>query len=546
VANGREFDLLFNSYGFLFVFLPVALTGFFGAARFGRPVAGLWLIVCSFVFYGWWNPAFCFVLAASILFNYTISLLLARARSRPELCHMILAGGIALNLAALVYFKYLAWLVGLLDEAFAAGFAVPNIVLPLGISFFTFTQIGYLADCVSGAARNRDPLNYVLFVTFFPHLIAGPILHNQDIMPQFALPATYRWSAKNVAVGSGIFVLGLLKKSVLADHAGIGVAESFAHPDNLPVFAAWQATLCYSLQLYFDFSGYSDMAIGIGRMFNITLPLNFNSPYKAASIIDYWQRWHMSLTRYLTQYVYTPFALLLVRRRSARGLPINRPAQQTAQGFCEMVALPILVTMTLAGIWHGSGAQFLVFGLLHGAYLCVNRVWRLRFGGPDTATSRPWQRVTNVLLTYLCVLVASVFFRAPSVADALSMLGGMAGLHGTGLTAIVNIGLSNGAIGTTPGAPAADLATLISASGSVLQALAGPEWFGAMYLIVWGMPNTQQIFADLAPTLDRVPPLVLARLRFGFGVPWAVAIGSGLVLGVLSIGGSSEFLYFQF
>jgi len=531
VANGQEFDLLFNSYGFLFVFLPVALAGFFAAARFGRPAAGLWLIVCSFIFYGWWNPAFCFVLAASILFNYMISLLLDRTKSRPKLCHLILASGIALNLAALVYFKYLAWLVGLLDESFAAGLAVPNIVLPLGISFFTFTQIGYLADCAAGTAQNRDPLNYVLFVTFFPHLIAGPILHNQDIMPQFAAPATYRWSATNVAVGSGIFVLGLLKKSVLADHAGIGVAEAFAHPDSLSVFAAWQAALCYSLQLYFDFSGYSDMAIGIGRMFNVTLPLNFNSPYKAANIIDYWQRWHMSLTRYLTQYVYTPFALLLVRRRSARGLPINRHAQQTMQGFCEMVALPILVTMTLAGIWHGSGAQFLVFGLLHGAYLCVNRAWRLYFGGSDVSSSRPWKHVANVLLTYLCVLVASVFFRAPSVADALSMLGGMAGLHGTGLA---------------PAVDTTDLATFASAFGSVWQALAGLEWFGAMYLIVWAMPNTQQIFADLAPALDRVPPLVLTRLRFGFGVPWAVAIGGGLVLGVLSIGGSSEFLYFQF
>jgi alginate O-acetyltransferase complex protein AlgI len=541
VANRRKFDLLFNSYGFLFVFLPVALAGFFGAARFGRPAAGLWLIACSFVFYGWWNPAFCFVLATSIAFNYAVSLLLARTESRPRLSNTILAAGIAVNLMALVYFKYLAWLIGLLDEAIAAQLAVPNIVLPLGISFFTFTQIGYLADCAAGTAGDRDPLNYVLFVTFFPHLIAGPILHNQDIMPQFAAPATYRWSATNIAVGSGIFVLGLLKKSVLADHAGIGVAEAFAHPDSLSVLAAWQAALSYSLQLYFDFSGYSDMAIGIGRMFNITLPLNFNSPYKAASIIDYWQRWHMSLTRYLTQYVYTPFALLLFRRRSARGLPINRPAQQTVQGFCEMVALPILVTMTLAGIWHGSGAQFLVFGLLHGAYLCVNRAWRLRFGAPGSATSRRWKHVANVLLTYLCVLMASVFFRAPSVADALSMLGGMVGLHGTGLAPIVS--MSSEAVDTTP---AAVLALFAPASGSILQALAGLEWFGAMYLIVWAMPNTQQIFADLAPALDRVPPLVSGRLRFGFGVPWAVAIGSGLVLGVLSIGGSSEFLYFQF
>jgi hypothetical protein len=235
----------------------------------------------------------------------------------------------------------------------------------------------------------------------------------------------------------------------------------------------------------------------------------------------------------LTQYVYTPIALSVMRRRRGKGLPINRAAQQTVRGFCDMIGVPIAITMILAGIWHGSGAQFLVFGLLHGAYLCINRAWRLRFGGPAAAPTRPWTHGVNVLLTYSCVLVASVFFRAPSVAGALSMLGGMAGLHGTGLAPAVD---------ATSWAPL----TFASASGAVWQALAGVEWFCAMYLIVWAMPNTQQIFADLAPALDRVPPLALARLRFGFEVPWAVAIGSGLVLGVLSIGGSSEFLYFQF
>jgi alginate O-acetyltransferase complex protein AlgI len=517
--------LLFNSFAFLFVFLPLALTGFFFAARFGRPTAGAWLIICSFVFYGWWNPAFCFVLAASMLFNYAVSLLITRIEGTPRLCHVILVLSIGLNLTALVYFKYLAWLVDLLDAAFAAGLDVPNIVLPLGISFFTFTQIGYLVDCAAGVARDRNPLNYLLFVTFFPHLIAGPILHNQDIMPQFSSPATYRWSSTNVAVGSGIFALGLLKKSILADHAGIGVAGAFGHPDSLSFFGAWQASLSYSIQLYFDFSGYSDMAIGIARMFNVTLPVNFNSPYKATSVIDYWQRWHMSLTRYLTQYVYTPFALALMRRRRARGLPIGRPAQQTTRGFCEMIVLPIVVTMTLAGIWHGSGAQFLVFGLLHAAYLCINHGWRLLFGAPDASTPRPATHVAKVLLTYSCVLVTSVFFRAPSVAGALSMLGGMAGLHGSQ------------AVNVASGAPG---------MRSILHAVSDLEWFAIMYFIIWALPNTQQIFADFAPGLERVQQSMHARLRFNFGTPWAVAIGCAFVLGILSVGGSSEFLYFQF
>ncbi len=233
---------------------------------------------------------------------------------------------------------------------------------PLGISFFTFTQIGYLLDCRNGLARDRSPLNYTLFVAFFPHLIAGPILHNREIMPQFADAATYRYSAHNLAAGLGIFLLGLLKKCLLADPCAAVVGPGFANPDALTFFPAWQVALSYSLQLYFDFSGYSDMAIGLARMFNVRFPLNFNSPYKARSVIEYWQRWHMTLTRYLNLCLYDPLALAITRRRRARGQSTRREAQATPLGFAQMVLLPIFVTMTLAGIRHGSGPTFLVFG----------------------------------------------------------------------------------------------------------------------------------------------------------------------------------------
>jgi len=537
--------LLFNSYVFLFVFLPVVLAGFFLAARLGRRAAGGWLVVSSFVFYGWWNPAFCLLLSVSILFNYSVSLLLVRTDMRQRRRNLILGLGVAANLSALVYFKYLAWLIGLVNAAFASGLDVPSIVLPLGISFFTFTQIGYLIDCAAGVARDRSPLNYVLFVTFFPHLIAGPILHNQDIMPQFAAAATYRWSSTNFAVGMGIFVLGLLKKSLLADRIGVGLPAAFAHPGDLPLFAAWHAVLAYSLQLYFDFSGYSDMAIGAARMFNVTLPVNFNSPYKSAGIIEFWQRWHMSLTRYLMQYVYTPLALWVVRRRQAKGLPINGVAQRTVRGFCAMVAMPVVVTMTLAGIWHGSGAQFLVFGLIHATMLCINRGWRMAFGPPTAATARGWVHAGKVLLTYLCVSVAVVFFRAPSLDGALTMLGGLMGLHGVGpALPVPQSWLEN--VGMFATLAAHGVLTGTQNISPFAQTMLSLEWYCCFYAIVWLMPNTQQIFVAYAPVLERIQSAASDRFNFRLDVPWAIAIGCAGMLGVLTLGGSSEFLYFQF
>jgi alginate O-acetyltransferase complex protein AlgI len=528
--------MLFNSYVFLFVFFPVAFVGFFACGRRSRPLAGAWLVVASFVFYGWFTPFLCLLLGISIAFNYGTSLLIERTETQPRWQSLVLTAGIAVNLTALIYYKYLAWLVGLLDTAGIADFAIPTIVLPLGISFFTFTQIGYLADCATGVAKDRNPLNYMLFVTFFPHLIAGPILHNQEIMAQFANRRTFWFSAANFAIGSGIFVVGLLKKCLLADPVSAGVASAFAHPEGLTLVPAWQAAMAYSLQLYFDFSGYTDMAIGLARMFNIKFPLNFNSPYKASSVIEYWQRWHMTLTRYLIQYVYTPIAISVMRRRRAKRLPINRAAQKTVSGFTMMIALPITVTMALAGIWHGSGGQFLIFGLLHAFYLCVNHAWRVFVREPTATPSNGPFNLANIILTYLCVLVGSVFFRAPSIHAALSMLGGMSGLHGL-----------------TPIIPSSDIVV----DGHIVgfgETASGPlhglirSWgrIAMLYVIVWGMPNTQQLFANYFPSLEPAPSGQAKWWQWRMSAPWAIAVGCGATLAVLSIGGTSEFLYFQF
>jgi D-alanyl-lipoteichoic acid acyltransferase DltB (MBOAT superfamily) len=333
-------------------------------------------------------------------------------------------------------------------------------------------------------------------------------------MPQFADPATYRCSAKNISVGVAIFLIGLLKKCLLADPASVVVAPGFAHPEALTLFAAWHVALSYSLQLYFDFSGYSDMAIGLARMFNVRFPLNFNSPYKARSVIEYWQRWHMTLTRYLNLCLYDPIALRITRRRRAQGLPVNRDAHATVSGFAQMVLLPTFVTMALAGIWHGSGLTFLVFGLLHAAYISVNHLWRVLHPrtGPDTRLSI----IGQVLLTYLCVLVGAIMFRAPSITAACELLGGMIGLHG------------------------------VSVAFGTVQMARDVVWLAGLYAIVWGAPNTQQIMRHHAPALGRINPGPLAAMCWQPNLRWAAACGFAATLGLMSIGGTGEFLYFQF
>ena len=503
--------MLFNSYVFLFAFLPIALAGFFFAGRLGRGPAAGWLGTVSLIFYGWWQPLFLPVLVVSILVNYGFALVIERTASRPRLASPLLAAAIAGNLTALFYCKYLAALVAGLHAAGIAPWTIDPIALPLGISFFTFTQIGYLVDVRQDTAKERGFVDYVLFVTFFPHLIAGPILHHREIMPQFASRATFRPDARNLAIGATIFAIGLCKKTVLADPTGVVVGAGFAHPGDQPLLAAWHVALSYSLQLYFDFSGYSDMAIGLARLFNITFPLNFDSPYKAASVIEYWQRWHMTLTRYLTLYLYNPLALAITRRLAARGLA-GRRAQTTVRGFTWMVAIPTLTTMALAGVWHGAGLQFIVFGCLHGIYLTVAHAWRTwrprpKQAPPDSLAAH----AGKVLLTYLCVLVGSVFFRASSVAAGLQLLGGMLGTHG---------------FGTAPSA------------GDLV-------WIALLYGIVWGCPNTQQIMVDAAPALGRIRAAAHGP-RWHTSLGWALAAGVATLIGIVGIGDKSEFLYFQF
>ncbi|MDE2514396.1 MAG: MBOAT family protein [Rhodospirillales bacterium] len=517
--------MLFNSYVFLLAFLPLSLAGFFALSRLSGRAGLVFLLLASLVFYGWWNPAYLLLLGASIAGNYACGRLIGAAEARPARQGLFLGLGIAANLALLIRYKYLADLLGTLHAAFGSVPTLPAIALPLGISFFTFTQIGWLIDRRAGLAPAEGPLAYLLFVTFFPHLIAGPILSNREMIPQFRNPAIARPDGQNLVAGAAIFTIGLLKKCALADPLGPAAGAGFAAPGGLSAFAAWHAVLAYSLQLYFDFSGYSDMAIGLARMFNLRFPQNFNAPYRAESVIDYWQRWHMTLTRWLTLYLFNPLAMAAARRRGARGQIPERPGATSLGGFTETLAMPLLVTMTLAGIWHGSGWQYLLFGLWHAALLTVNHAWRCF--GPRRPSSRRPARLCRVALTYLGVLVGTVLFRAPSDGAAWAMLAAMAGRHGVRHVALPFI--ASDGHGLLVGA------SLVAAGHHAVAWL----WLGGLYAIIFLAPTTQQIMGEAGKG-------AASRLRFRLSLPWALAGGVAAMAALLSVGGTSEFLYFQF
>lgn len=518
--------MLFNSYSFLFGFLPIALIGYQIAARWHRRAVVRWLVIISFVFYGWWRPEYLFLLCGSILFNYLSGALISRSIPNRVSSKLLLGIAIAANIGALCYFKYLVPSLNGMASMWHSTRHWTDVLLPLGISFFTFTQIAYLVDLEQGAATQQDLESYALFVTFFPHLIAGPIIHHAEIMPQFQRERDFRLRMDDISVGLTWFIMGLFKKVVFADRFAADANDAFHSIPYLHTGAAWMGALCYSLQLYFDFSGYSDMALGLARMFSIDFPLNFSSPYKAKNIIDFWQRWHITLTRYLTSYLYNPISMWINRRRVRQGKKISRKATATASGFAQIVVIPTVTTLFLAGIWHGAGKQFIVFGLLHGGYLCVNHAWRV-------FKPERWDRlasgflhaqvlgVASLLLTYVAVLVAQIFFRADSVHAAASLIGGMLGQHH--LVASQQI-----AFQTT--------------RGLVLRLLLG-------FFIVWFLPNTQQILERFKPSLgvtafDLKPSLV--SFRWKPTPTWGLALGAVLFFTLVKMQVTSTFLYFQF
>ena len=515
--------MLFNSYIFIFVFLPATLAGFFLLGRFSPAFAAAWLTAASLFFYGWWNPLCVGLLALSICFNYACGVSIARAGTAGARKRMLIFA-VTANLVVLAYYKYANFFLTNINEVAGSALSFAEIVLPLGISFFTFTQIAFLADVYYGKAREFNFVHYGLFVTYFPHLIAGPVLHHAEMMPQFRERATYRFSWENTAVGLTIFVIGLFKKVMLADGVGAyakPVFDAAAAGVQLSALEAWCGALAYTFQLYFDFSGYSDMAIGLSRLFGIVLPLNFHSPYKAANIIDFWRRWHMTLSRFLRDYLYIP-------------LGGNRKGQVRRY-------MGLMATMILGGLWHGAGWTFVLWGTLHGVYLAINHGWRAlrRRLGHDIGHTTRWGRACGVLLTFIAVVVGWVLFRSADLAAAGVMLKAMAG--GNGLV-LPDFWLpkwgATGAWLAGHGVRFGDTHDLVG--GGVVN------WIWILLLVVWLAPNTQQILGAYRPAL------ALFNERYQGWIAWrpvplyALLAALLALLAIFNLHKQSEFLYFQF
>lgn len=387
----RGLSMLFNSYEFIILYLPIVLTSYYTLSKFLGFLAAKWfLVLASVFFYSVWDVSNLPILLISISVNFIFGNLLNHQKSKA-----LLVVAVLFNLAFLGYFKYANFIIDNINLALNSGICSYSIELPLGISFFTFTQTAYLVDVYRGETKEYSVSDYLLFVTIFPHLIAGPILYHKAVIPQFSEVSRYRLNYKNMVYGIAWFVLGLAKKVLIADKLAIYASQVFNYVDSITTIDAWGGTLAYTLQLYFDFSGYSEMAIGLGLMLNFDLPQNFNSPYRACSIIEFWRRWHMTLSAFLKNYLYIP-------------LGGNRNGHHMRN---------ILITMFLGGLWHGAGWTFIFWGTLHGVFICINHLWRKTHYG--------LHRIVAWLLTFNAVNLAWVFFRAESFEQALKIIKAM-------------------------------------------------------------------------------------------------------------------------
>ena len=540
--------MLFNSYIFIFAFLPPVLAGFYVLGARSREAALSWLIAASLLFYAWWRPLNILLIAPSILINYGIACYLKRiGHSNPVRAQVVLIGGVVFNLCFLGYFKYIAFGEQTLNDLFDAGLPLTQVILPLGISFITFQKIAFLVDVHAGRIERFTFREYALFVLFFPQLIAGPIVHYREMMPQFKV-ASCRFDAEDVSIGISLFFFGLAKKLILADPIGRVIGPLYDHAASAvpqSMADAWIAALGFTLQVYFDFSGYCDMALGVARLFGIKLPVNFNSPLKARSVIDFWARWHITLTRFLTAYIYMPMTLFLMRRRAANGQPARRTRDAKVATFLGLLAVPTILTMLVSGLWHGAGYTFILWGLLHGLLLCVNHAWRLirpRIW-PDTASYNRLAAPAAFMLTFLSVVFAMVLFRSPTVAGAAMLWKGMIGVYGTTM-------------------PRAILSHLGPIGGLLVQLGVQPAWtsgtmfvgaaarIGVLLFIALALPNTLELLALYQPALGVKPAKTPGRL-LGFVAwqptgTWAVSLACVALAGILSLGELHEFLYWRF
>jgi len=482
--------MLFNSLEFIFIFLPLTLIVYFLLNKRKLLMsAKVWLVFMSLAFYSYWNIKYLPLILSSITFNYFIGRILGEIKIfnyKLSDKKIILIFGIVCNILLLAYYKYTNFFINNINAISGTQIHFLNLVLPLGISFFTFTQITYLVDAYKGEIQKMDYLNYALFVTFFPHLIAGPILHHSEMMPQFDHKRKKFFSYKNLVLGIVLFSIGLCKKVIIADSLAPYVQLGYSTPATLNFIEAWILSFAYTFQLYFDFSGYTDMALGASKMFNINLPINFNSPYKAQNIQEFWRRWHITLGRLLKNYIYIPMGG-------------NKKGELNTYKN-------LILTFLIGGFWHGAGWTFVIWGLLHGIALVINRLWK--------KLNIKMHSLIALFITFNFVNITWIFFRANNLSDALVVLRKMFSLNVVNYNNLYHY--SN--------IPTAIL-TLKECSFDKITILI---LFLALILLVW-KKNSVEVYKDFKPSLRG-----------------AVVITIILFWGIVNLNKISEFLYFQF
>lgn len=505
--------MLFNSSEFIFVFLPLAVVLHFVLARWSVVAAVTATTVTSLLFYAWWKPPFVLLPVLSILANFLLAQWIRGAGDAAA--RRLLLLGIAANLLVLGWFKYADFIVSIIEGRKPV---MPEI--PLALSFTTFVQIAFLVDIWRRRGSVSLP-TYAMFVSFFPHLIAGPIVRWDELGPQLRDRQRYRVDWNNIALGLTIFCLGLAKKVLIADqlspHVG-PVFEAAARGEALTAAAAWGAACAYTAQLYFDFSGYSDMAVGLGLLFNLRLPINFAAPLRATSIIDFWRRWHVTLSRFLRDFVYVPLG-------GGAGGPMRRTVN-------------LFVTMVLGGLWHGANWTFVLWGAFHGLLLAINHLWRQWMG---RRTPTPAGRFAGWVATFTAFVVGMVLFRAADLSAAANMFAAMAGFGGAGRAETMNVawdswGMRVGLI------PEGFVRTWIGANWSVV----GTLWTAAALGIALLVPDTM----ELANYREGEPHAQWRRevgpLAWRPSPAWIVGLIALFVAVYANLLQITEFLYYQF
>jgi D-alanyl-lipoteichoic acid acyltransferase DltB (MBOAT superfamily) len=515
----------FNSIIFILAFLPVAILGYYSLALTALHRMRLpFLILMALIFYGRAQISYIPLVLGSIVVNYGFAAMIARNADRDSAKKVWLTLGVVANAAVLLSLKYLSPVVGTVAAAFGRPSPLGIIVAPLAISFYTFQQISFLVDIARGKVVLEGLVRYTSFVAFFPTLLAGPISLYSEIGPQLAIRPQRKGVPQNILIGLIIFSLGLFKKTVLADTAGLWVDPIFAavHKGSAPGFLlGWGAAFAYTLQIYFDFSGYCDMAIGTARMLGIVLPLNFYSPLRSTSISDVWRRWHMTLGRFVRTYIYQPLSVPLTRFAAQKGY-----GKWT--GIVISTFVPTFLSMLIIGTWHGPSWTYVVFGAMHGTFMCINELYNFL-----TRKKRRKQKDSRAaifsygLLTLLAFVTAEVPFRSDNMSDACRIFGGMAGFHGLGLTH--------------------DWHRFFSPTGNGMML---PMILIGL-LIVYFLPNTEQIMDCVHPALEwekwRIVDPAQIRIQFRFTPAWIAMVSLALFLGFAFISrGTTKFIYFNF